>query len=181
MLFLLSLLAFSAVAVLAQCPPLGSTLPLAPKLATNPTVKKTIEGINQILHNYTESLNATAITLTIGTTNNDTPLLEFFNAPTVYNISGSHSLTTNTQFVVASISKLFTAYGIKLLSDKVNLAESVTKYIPELLQLKRHAQPENTITTTDWSAITVEALLSHMAGIAEDCGLFGKFMGFHGC
>jgi hypothetical protein len=172
MLLFLSLLAVSSVTVLAQCPPLGSTLPLASNLATNPTVKETIEGVDQLLKKYTASFDATAIVLTIGTTHDDAPLLEFYNAPTVYNTTGSHTVNTNTQFIIASISKLFTTYGVKLLSDKVNVTDPVTKFLPELLQLKKQANPENDITTTDWGSITIEALMSHMAGIAEDCKSF---------
>ena len=149
MLLFLGLLAVSPVVVLAQCPPLGSTLPVASNLATNPIVKETIAGVDQLLQNYTSSFNATAVALTIGTTHDSTPLLEFHNAPTVYNTSGSHAVNTNTQFIIASISKLFTAYGIKLLSDKVNVTDPVTRYIPELLALNKQANPQNGITTTD--------------------------------
>ena len=35
------------LAIFAQCPPLGPTLPLATNLADNPIVKKTIQGINE--------------------------------------------------------------------------------------------------------------------------------------
>ena len=166
---LVSILA-APIAVLAQCPPLGPTLPLANNLASNPIVKETIQGINKELKKKTGSLKSTAFAITFGTTNDDTPLLEFHNTPTVYNTSGSHTLTTDTQFIVASISKLFTAQGIKLLSNKVSPTDCVTKYVPELLHLKEQAEPQNAITSTDWSEVTIDALLSHLSGIAEDLG-----------
>jgi CubicO group peptidase (beta-lactamase class C family) len=158
------------IAVLAQCPPHGPTLPLATNLANNPVIKKTVQGINAELKKKIGSLKSTAFAVTLGTINGDTPLLEFHNAPTVYNTSGSHTLTTDTQFVVASISKLFTAYGIKLLSDKVSPNDCVAKYIPELLHLQDHSEPQNPVTSTDWSDVTIDALLSHLSGIAEDLG-----------
>jgi CubicO group peptidase (beta-lactamase class C family) len=167
---LLGLLVALPVAVLAQCPPLGSTLPVASSYASDPTVKKTVEGINELLKKDTKSFDSTALTITLGTIKDDTPLLKFHNAPTKFNTSGSHTLDTNTQFIVASVSKLFTAYGIKLLSEKVPINDPVTKWIPELLKLKTPPEPKDAITTTHWEHITIEALISHMSGIAEDLG-----------
>lgn len=158
------------LAALAQCPPLGPTLPLASNLAGNPVVQKTIQGIHEKLKQTFSPLNSTAFAVTLGTTNDNTPLLEYHNYPTIYNTTGAHDLTTDTQFIVASISKLFTACGIKLLSDKISPTDCVTKFIPELLELKTQAESHNAITATNWSEVTIDALLSHLSGIAEDLG-----------
>jgi CubicO group peptidase (beta-lactamase class C family) len=168
-MFWLGLLVFAGEAV-AQCPPLGSTLPLATDLAKSPIVKKTLEGIDALLTKDTAAFNSTGFAIALGTTRDESPLLEFSNSPTVYNVSGTHNLTTDTQFIVASVSKLFTAYGIKLLADKVDTNDPLTKFVPELLHLKGQPVPPNGIASTDWSAITIEALLSHLSGIAEDLG-----------
>lgn len=168
-LLFLAALASSAV-VVAQCPPLGSTLPVAPHSASDTVVQETIVSINQTLTDFVSSLNSTAFTITLGTTKSDTPLLSFHNAPTLYSTSGNHSLSTDTQFVIASVSKLFTAYGIKLLSDRIKPTDRITKFIPELNFLKGQARSQNAISSTDWNDITIEALLSHLSGIVEDLG-----------
>lgn len=167
--FLFGLLASTAL-VRAQCPPMGSTLPLASNLAASSVVKQTITEINDVLKQATGPLNSTAFAITVGIASEDRPLLEFHNAPTEFNTSGSHTLNGDTQFVVASVSKLFTAYGIKLLSEIVSPTDSVTKFIPELLGLNNQTSPQNALTSTNWSMITIDALLSHLSGIADDLG-----------
>ena len=169
MLFLLIVLAYP-LAVLAQCPPAGSTLPVATNLAANPGVRETVKSVSQELRKKIGSLNSTAFSITMGTINDNIPLLRYHNAPEVYNASGTHTLTTNTQFIVASVSKLFTAYGIKLLSDHLGPNDPVTKFVPELLHLKLQAKPQNAIKSTNWDNVTIDALLSHLSGIAEDLG-----------
>ncbi|KAK3669603.1 hypothetical protein LTR78_010541 [Recurvomyces mirabilis] len=106
----------------------------------------------------------------MGTTNDDTPLLTFANNPTVYNTTGAQILTTDTQFIVASVSKLFTAYAMKLLSNKVAPTDRVTKFIPELLHLKGQPVRYDGIASTNWSSISIEALLTHLSGITSDLG-----------
>ena len=151
--------------VLSQCPPLGPNLPRATNLTGSSTFTTTLAGITEVLTNNT-AFNATAVTVTIGTTDGP-PLLQFHNSPTQYNSSGSHDLTCDTQFIVASVSKLFTAFGVRLLHEKVSLSDPITRYIPELLKL--NGKNGNPISSTNWNDITIEALLSHMSGIADDC------------
>lgn len=169
MISVIAFLTFLPTVILAQCPPLGSTLPVPSNYKTYPVVQEVAGQIESVLRKKT-AFKSTAIALTMGTTNDDAPLLTFHNTPTIYNSTGSHVLSTDTQFIIASVSKLFTAYGIKLLAEskKVHLDESVTTYVPELLELKDQARPKNSITVTDWRAITIEALLSQLADIAED-------------
>ena len=68
-----------------------------------------------------------------------------------------------TVFALGSLTQLFTVYtwltemGIETWSDPI------TKYLPELKSAARGGN-----MTVDWDGVTIEALTSHMAGIARD-------------
>ncbi|KAF2171447.1 hypothetical protein M409DRAFT_50885 [Zasmidium cellare ATCC 36951] len=158
----------------AQCPPQGPTLPLASNLTTNPTVQQALSNITALLQSFTENLNSTAVSIKIGTT--EEALFEFHNAPTVFNTTGSKRVDGNTQFAIASISKLFTAYVVKILAERklLRLGDAVTEYIPELLLEEYDAlggrKVIDAVERTAWGDVTLEALLGHEGGIAADLG-----------
>ena len=77
------------------------------------------------------------------------------------NVQSKTAATTGSMFRIASMSKSFTAMAIVKLRDegKLNLEDTVSKYIPEL---------KNQGLTTDAAPITIRDLLTHSAGFPED-------------
>jgi len=78
------------------------------------------------------------------------------------NVEAMTSVTTQTNFRIASMSKSFTAMAILKLRDegKLNLNDPVSKYIPEFNKVE--------YMTSDSPSITVEHLLTMSAGFPED-------------
>jgi CubicO group peptidase (beta-lactamase class C family) len=78
----------------------------------------------------------------------------------------------NTVYRIGSISKTFTAYLMMLLvqDGTIGLDEPVTKYLPELKQLKRKEG-------SDTSEITFRELASHTGGLAREPGLWNAAAG----
>lgn len=78
------------------------------------------------------------------------------------NLSGSNSVSNQTLFRVASMSKAITAQAILQLRDanKLSLEDQVSTYIPEIGELSS--------LTTDAAQITIRHLLTHTAGFPED-------------
>ncbi len=70
-------------------------------------------------------------------------------------ISAGTSISENTGFRLASVSKPFTAIAIMQLVEKkqINISDSVLDYIPEL--------------PASWRPITIDQLLSHRSGIPD--------------
>ncbi|GAB7355283.1 hypothetical protein MBLNU459_g5823t2 [Dothideomycetes sp. NU459] len=144
---------FSTIAVHGQCPPLGSTLPSPRQVSDDATVKEVAAEMSLVLQNVTATWNATAISVIGGSFSDATPFLEFSNAPTSFNSSGSHTVDANTSFIIASISKLFTALGVLQLNDRINLADSITKYTAEEDGMLFFAQG----TCQSWATLSVES------------------------
>lgn len=70
--------------------------------------------------------------------------------------------TPESKFMIASVSKQFTAYAILLLENegKLSLADSISKYIP---------LPEGSPNSSDfWESITLYHLLTHTSGLVRD-------------
>lgn len=70
--------------------------------------------------------------------------------------------TIDSKFMIASLTKQFTAYAILNLvkENKLKLEDSISKFI----NLPRNS----TVSQTEWDAITIHHLLSHTSGITRD-------------
>jgi len=167
---LLVLLASLPIALTA-CPPLGSVLPAPTAPSKNKVVQETAAQIQAVLQSSIAELvgNGTAVSIGVRSIHEQTPFLEFSYQPTIFNKSGTHIVTGDTVYRLASVSKLFTAFAILQLSGKISLSDPVTKHVPELTQLKKQQAVVNSITSPAWDTITIEALLSHLSGIGADC------------
>ena len=68
-------------------------------------------------------------------------------------------VSANTVFMVASVSKQFTAYGIALLAtrSKISLQDPVTDYVPELASFT--------------NSITIQHLIHHTSGLRDEFSL----------
>ena len=80
----------------------------------------------------------------------------------VSNIASKTSVTPDTVFRIASMTKSFTAVAILKLRDdgRLSLDDPAERYVPELKELK--------YPTTDSPRITVRHLLTHSEGFPED-------------
>lgn len=95
-------------------------------------------------------------------------MLEFHHTPPVLDKTGTSAIDSETIYRIGSISKIFAALSV-LTQGKMKMEDPITKYVPELLQLKRHAVPvANDITAVNWDQVTVGSLASHMSGIGAD-------------
>ncbi len=153
--------------LLAQllCPPSGPILPSSKNLTQNTKFQQAAQQITAQLQNFSSPLNTTAVSIGVKSIHETGSLLSFHHTPSIYNKSGTHKVDGDTVYLIASTTKLFTALAILQLEGKVNLADSVTKYIPRLSELSKSHDP---LVAVNWTAVTVGALLSHMGGIGSD-------------
>jgi CubicO group peptidase (beta-lactamase class C family) len=157
---------------LSNCPPLGAVLPPPRKPSSDSTVQAIVSELEELQSAAAELLqNATAMSVTIASMYEDTPLLSFAYTPPVRNTSGTSVVDGDTVFRIASVSKVFTVMGLLLLGDKVSMEDPITKYIPELGNLKAQQEVNTAVTTTNWDEITLDALASQLAGISDTCKL----------
>ncbi|KAI5923428.1 beta-lactamase/transpeptidase-like protein [Camillea tinctor] len=155
-------------AIDGHCPPLGAVLPAPTSPSTNQAVQSAVATINTVFQATTSALNTTAISLSVKSIHENTPLLDLHYTPPSLNTSGTTSVDAQTIYRVGSISKIFPVLAL-LTQKSVRLDDPITKYVPELLQLKGETGDEvNDITTVQWDHVTLGALASHMSGISSD-------------
>jgi CubicO group peptidase (beta-lactamase class C family) len=100
--------------------------------------------------------NKTVFAIQVFSRHSDQTLYEHYHGP---------SIGPDTLYRLASVSKLVSVYTtLAELGDR-HWDNPVTKYIPELAQLK----VQNPVYDVDWSEVTLGALPSHMGGILRDC------------
>ena len=151
-----------------QCPPLGPVLPAPQSPSIDANVRAAVKGISAIAQELTSSFNTTAVSIGVMSTFEEAPMLSFHHTPEFLNTTGTHNVTIDTVYRIASISKAYTVLALLQLSDKINMADPVTKYIPELADLDKQQSQNNDITTVRWGMVTIDALASHLAGISAE-------------
>ena len=153
----------------SNCPPLGAVLPPPNSPSTSPDLKKVVAEL-EVLQKQVGSLlgNATGLSISIGSAHEDKVLASLSYSPAIYNTSGAHKVDGDTVFRIGSVSKVFTVLGLLLLGDKISFSDPITKYVPELEQLKKQQNVQNAVTTVDWQAISIDALASQLAGVGYD-------------
>ncbi|KAK8872864.1 Beta-lactamase 2 [Apiospora arundinis] len=156
---------------LGPCPPLGPVLPAPVKPSADPDVQAAVKSFESSLTALTAGYNASAVSVAVKSIHEDHPFFNFQYTPPHLNTSGTHKVDADTVYRIASISKLYTVLGVLLL-DGVRMDDPVTKYLPQLRNLKREpGEPVNEITTPDWDEITLGSLASHQSGIGSDMPL----------
>jgi len=164
-----SILFMNYVHIQAQflCPPLGPVLPAPTSLSGDASFQQVIARINAGLQSASSQLNGTAVSVGARSIHESQPLLSFHYTPDVFNTNGTHNITGDTVYMIGSATKLYTALALLQLRDAgdLNLSDPVTKYVP---RLKGLPQNNNNLTTVDWSAVTLEALLDHLGGVPAD-------------
>ncbi|KAK8089738.1 beta-lactamase 2 [Apiospora hydei] len=153
---------------LGPCPPLGPVLPAPVRPSADPDVQAAAKSFEGSLNALTAGYNASAVSVAVKSIHEDQPFFSFHYTPPHFNTSGTHKVDADTVYRIASISKLFTVLGLLLL-DGVRMDDPVTKYLPQLRDLKRQPGDEvNEITTLDWDEITLGSLASHQSGLGSD-------------
>ncbi|KAI1633518.1 beta-lactamase/transpeptidase-like protein [Biscogniauxia mediterranea] len=150
-----------------HCPPLGSVLPAPTSPSTHDVIQSTVAVVKTVFQETTSTLNTTGISLSVKSIHESSPLLDLHYTPPSLNTSGTTSIDAQTIYRVGSISKIFPILAL-LTQKSVRLDDPITKYVPELLQLKGGTDEVNDITTVQWEHVTLGTLASHMSGIGSD-------------
>lgn len=165
--FILSLLHWTLI--YGECPPLGPILPAPTELSQNEFIQELSTQINAQLQNTSSLLNQTALSVGVRSVHEDKPLLSFHYTPEEFNSSGTDKIDGDTVYRIGSVTKLFTALSILQLEDKINLSDPVTKYVPKLHDV---SNSNDSLSEVDWNSVSIEALLTHMAGVPSDSTLY---------
>ncbi|KAF2963609.1 hypothetical protein GQX73_g9976 [Xylaria multiplex] len=164
-------LLFGNVALAARdglCPPLGPVMPAPRNPSKYDSVKSAIQVVTDRFQNLTAPFNTTGISVAVQSIHEMRPMLEFHHTPSVRDNTSTTTIDSGTIYRIGSISKIFAVLSI-LTQGQMKLEDPITKYVPELLQLKREAVPvANDITAVNWDQVTIDSLATHMSGIGAD-------------
>ena len=149
------------------CPPLGPVLPAPTNPSVHPTVQDGIADVTSAFNDITTKLNATGISVALKSIHEDSPILEFHYTPKYLNPNGTSHIDSQSVYRLGSITKIFAVLSVLKLSD-VRWDDPVTKWVPELRDMKPETPEVNDITVVQWDEVTVGALASHMSGIGTD-------------
>lgn len=162
--------ALAADTINTNCPLLGPTYPKPSSYKSSAAVKsapKAFEdGLKQAfatgtLDNATTSFSVRAFSIV-----DDDSLFDFhYEAPGLNGSLTAGSLGADTVYRVGSLTKLITAYSFLEQFGFAPYQDPITKHIPELAEAAKNTDP----LAVSWNDVTIEGLMSHMAGIARDC------------
>lgn len=161
------LLGAASAALDGLCPPLGPVLPAPKAPSANAYLQSQMSLLNETLHNATAPLNSSAISFAIQSIHEDKPMLEFHYTPQNFGKNGVQKVDANTVYRLASTSKLFPVLAV-LKTEGMELNDPITKYLPQLRNLKKESRQQNQMWVVDWDDITLGALSSHL-GAPADC------------
>jgi len=149
------------------CPPLGPVLPAPTAPNSNAAIQSAVAALQETLQQMTAQYNFSAVSLGVKSIHEDTSMVEFHHTPPHLDSRGVSEIDSSTIYRIGSVSKVFAVLAT-LKADGVDLNDPITKYIPELYNLKNQASEQNAIFVVDWDSITLGALASHLSGIASD-------------
>ncbi|KAI1494928.1 beta-lactamase/transpeptidase-like protein [Biscogniauxia mediterranea] len=130
-------------------------------------IESAVAVVKAVFQETTSAVNTTGTSLSVKSIHESSPLLDIHYTPPSLNTSGTTSIDAQTIYCVGSISKIFPLLAL-LTQKSVRPDDPITKYVPELLQLKGETDEVNDITTVQWELVTLGALASHMSGIGSD-------------
>ncbi|KAI0854779.1 beta-lactamase/transpeptidase-like protein [Xylaria cubensis] len=164
-------LLFSNTAFAARdglCPPFGPVLPAPVSPSSHDSVQAAIKTATDRFHNVTGAFNTTGVSVEVQSIHEMSPMLELHYTPPVSDNTSTTNVGPETIYRIGSISKIFAVLSV-LTQGTIKLDDQITKYVPELLQLRSEAVPvANDITAVNWDQVTVGSLASHMSGIGAD-------------
>ncbi|KAI1750270.1 beta-lactamase/transpeptidase-like protein [Xylaria castorea] len=150
------------------CPPLGPVLPAPVNPSGHDSVQAAIKIATDRFQNATAAFNTTGVSVAVKSIHEMSPMLELHYTPPVLDNTSTANVGSETIYRIGSISKIFAVLSV-LTQGTMKLDDPITKYVPELLQLRREAVPvANDITAVNWDQVTVGSLASHMSGIGAD-------------
>ncbi|KAI0904567.1 beta-lactamase/transpeptidase-like protein [Ustulina deusta] len=150
------------------CPPLGPVMPIPINPSSHEPVQDAIRFATDRFQNLTAAFNTTGLSIAVKSIHETSPMLELHHTPPVLDGTGTAAVNSETIYRIGSISKVFAPLSI-LTQGKMKMEDPITKYVPELLQLKRRAVPvADDITAVNWDQVTVGSLAAHMSGIGAD-------------
>jgi CubicO group peptidase (beta-lactamase class C family) len=118
----------------------------------------------------TASYNASAVAVGVKSIHEPDLLFEYYYTPPNKDKRGAQKVDSDTVFRLGSLTKVFPVLALLKLKDMgVSLDDPITKYVPELRELKRQGGIDSPVWTVGWDDVTLGALASHMAGIPSDC------------
>lgn len=123
--------------------------------------------IQSTLKSSQQAWNTTITSFAIEVTSANDKIWELYHTAPILGTDAfcrEPTVSGNSYFRVASISKVFTVLAI-LLQEKegrLNLKDPISKYIPELSQ-------DNATDGIQWNLISLESLASQLSGIPREC------------
>ncbi|KAI2618157.1 beta-lactamase/transpeptidase-like protein [Hypoxylon sp. NC1633] len=151
-----------------HCPPVGPVLPAPTSPSTHPVVQSIVAVLKESISNLTGTFNGTAVSVGMKSLHETAPILDAHYTPPVLDPRGASQIDASTVYRIGSVSKVFAVLAV-LKTRGVRLDDPITKYLPQLRELKREQNgTANRITAVDWDDVTLHALASHMGGIGAD-------------
>ncbi|KAL6918364.1 hypothetical protein FSST1_009859 [Fusarium sambucinum] len=147
-----------------KCHPEGPILPKPTSLATSPIFKASAANLTKTLNaavsgsiNAGWEINNVSLSLAVVSRDSDKPIWEYHHLASA-NTRGTKEINRDSQYLVGSISKVFTTY--LLLKSGVNLDASITEFLPELRE--------------SWKDVSLRMLASYLGGVPANYG-FSEF------
>jgi CubicO group peptidase (beta-lactamase class C family) len=159
-----------------NCPLLGPVYPAPTQIRSSAAVKfgqKAFEdGVRQAFATGVIDNATTSFSLRAFSASETESLFDLhYEAPGLNGSLTAGSLNADTVYRIGSLTKLVTAYAMLEQFGFGPLLDSITKHIPELAAAAKKNDP----LAVSWNDVTIEALMSHMAGIARDCKCHHSF------
>ncbi|KAK4154098.1 beta-lactamase-like protein 2 [Chaetomidium leptoderma] len=166
----LSCLTLGAQAALdGHCPPLGPVLPAPTEPSKHEAVPAAAKALKEILQQMTASYNTSAVAIGVKSIHESNLLFEYSYTPPNKDKRGAQTVDSDTVFRLGSLTKVFPVLALLKLKDRgVSLDDPITKYVPELRELKSQAREDSQVWAVEWDDVTLGSLASHMGGIPSD-------------
>lgn len=111
-----------------------------------------------------DNVSFSVAVVSLGQTDAHTPIWEYHHLAKG-NTRGTQNLDRNSQWLIGSISKVFTDY--LMLRTGIDMDKFVVEFLPEL---------RNMSSKIPWNDVTLKMLGSHMAGVTADCKLLLTYL-----
>ncbi|KAJ5818223.1 hypothetical protein N7474_003814 [Penicillium riverlandense] len=149
------------------CPPDGPLLPRPTNLGSSQIIQdaatKLTEALDSSINGETKAgfqVDNTSFSIALVspfTQNRNDGIIWSYHHLGKNNFKGTKNISNDSQYLIGSVSKVFS--DLLLLKSDIDLAHSVTEYLPGLDQKG---------TPVQWSNITLSALSNHLAGIPSN-------------
>ena len=161
------ILCSAAVQAAKPCYPAGPLVPRPTNLSTSPILAEATQNLTDIYDRAVagefeiawpaENVSFSVAVVSFDQEEANVPIWEYHHLAEG-NTNGTTALDRNSQWLIGSITKVFTDYV--MLKSGIDIDKPVVEYLPEL---------GNTSSLNPWADITLRMLGSHMAGVTADC------------